>query len=181
MHGARTCLPEAKTKSSQVCFDCARLLPETHRAFTESSMGSSASPAFSVRCYCGAVALDASAAPRGIVNCHCGQCRRLSGAAFTTWVSFRSTSILITGNESLTAFPVTTNVTRHFCRVCGSHVFTSDIRLPKVLGVPAGVIAGAPLTTPSAHYFVSHKASWHAICDGLPRFGGESGVEPPAA
>jgi hypothetical protein len=144
-------------------------------------MNTSDSQIISASCYCGAVNLDARATPRSVINCHCGQCRRLSGAAFTSWVSFPKESILVTGNESLSSFQVTANVTRHFCGVCGSHVFTSDIRLPKILGVPAGLLEGAPLTPPSAHYFVGHKASWHAICDGQPQFGGESGVQPSAA
>lgn len=144
-------------------------------------MSSATSSLVSVRCYCGAVTLEASAPPSSIVNCHCGQCRRLSGSAFTSWVSFPKASITVTGNEPLTLFPVTTNVTRHFCRVCGSHVFTSDTRLPKILGVPAGVVEGAQLSPPRAHYFVGHKAAWHAICDGQPQFDGEPGVQPPAA
>jgi hypothetical protein len=144
-------------------------------------MSSPISPALSLRCYCGAVTIEVQANPKGIVNCHCGQCRRLSGNAFTSWVSFPKQGIQTTGNEPLTAFAVTANVTRHFCRVCGSHVFTSDVRLPQVLGVPAGVIEGAPLSRPAAHYFVGHKAPWHSICDGQAQFGGESGVEPSAA
>ena len=135
----------------------------------------------SARCYCGAVALCSEAAAQGVVHCHCGQCRRLSGAAFTTWVSLPKPAVHLSGTESLVAFNATSNVTRHFCKVCGSHVFTEDRRYTKVLGVPAGIIEGQLSLEPKAHYFVSHKAAWHAISDGLPQFGGESGVEPTAA
>lgn len=133
---------------------------------------------FSIRCYCTAVTLQADAPPRSVVHCHCGQCRRLSGAAFTTWASFAATALVRTGEEPLSRFQVTPNVTRHFCRVCGSHVFSADLRLPAILGVPAGALEGAALPAPSAHYFADHKSPWLALCDGLPRFGGESGVEP---
>ena len=135
-------------------------------------------PVFSVRCHCAAVSLQVEAEPKSVVNCHCGQCRRLSGAAFTTWVSFPGTAVRSTGDEPLSSFAVTPNVTRHFCRTCGSHVFTADSRLPGILGVPAGAVDGGPLNPPSAHYFVDDKAAWHAICDGQPRFGGESGMTP---
>lgn len=138
-------------------------------------------PTFSIRCYCAAVSLEAKAAPSSVVNCHCGQCRRLSGAAFTTWASFPRTAIATTGEEPLNSFQVTPNVTRYFCRVCGSHVFTADIRLPQILGVPAGALEGGSPCPPSAHYFVDSRAPWHTVCDGLPQFGGESGVEPTAA
>ncbi|MCY4752939.1 GFA family protein [Pelomonas aquatica] len=131
----------------------------------------------SVRCYCAAVSIAASAAPKSVVNCHCGQCRRLSGAAFSTWVSFPRSALAVTGREPLSAFQATANVRRHFCRNCGSHVFTEDLRLPQILGVPAGALEGQP-PPPSAHYFVDDKAAWHGLCDDLPRFGGESGMVP---
>ncbi|KQW46555.1 hypothetical protein ASD88_09150 [Pelomonas sp. Root662] len=115
------------------------------------------------------------------MHCHCGQCRRLSGAAFTTWVSFPKTAVVLTGQEPLSVFKVTENVTRHFCRVCGSHVFTTDARLPRTLGVPAGALDGDFPLAPTAHYFVDHKAIWHHLCDELPRFGGNSGTQPTPA
>jgi len=144
-------------------------------------MDSSNPPTFAIRCYCVAVSLTAAAAPRSVVNCHCGQCRRLSGAAFTTWASFPRSAIATTGDEPLHSFQVTPNVTRYFCRVCGSHVFSADVRLPTILGVPMGALEGEPLGPPSAHYFIDHKAPWQAVCDGLPQFGGESGMTPSAA
>ena len=129
-------------------------------------------------CYCGAARFRFASAAASVVHCHCGQCRRLSGAAFTTWVSVAKESLALSGATALTAFRVTDNVTRHFCSVCGTHVYTEDLRLPGVLGVPAGAIDGALPAMPTAHYFVSDKAPWHTIADGLRQFGGESGVEP---
>ncbi|CAM3917728.1 GFA family protein [Roseateles saccharophilus] len=137
---------------------------------------------FSIRCYCSAVSLQADAPPTSVVHCHCGQCRRLSGAAFTTWVSFPRAALATGSHEALSAFRATPNVRRHFCRICGCHVFSEDARLPTILGVPAGALGdGSPELRPSAHYFVDHRAAWHALGDELPRFGGESGVEPSAA
>ena len=134
----------------------------------------------SARCFCGAAAVRCEAAAKGVVHCHCGECRRLSGAAFTTWVSLPREAVHLSGTDSLVAFNATPNLTRHFCKVCGSHVFTADRRYPKILGVPAGIIDGRLPAEPTAHYFVSHKAAWHVIGDQRPQFGGESGVEPLA-
>jgi hypothetical protein len=129
-------------------------------------------------CYCGAVRLRLDAAPTSVVHCHCSQCRRLSGAAFTTWVSVSKESLALSGAAALTAFRVTDDVTRHFCKVCGAHIYTEDARLPAVQGIPAGAIDGGLPATPTAHYFVGDKAPWHTIADGLRQFGGESGGEP---
>jgi len=134
----------------------------------------------SARCYCGASALQIEAAARSVVNCHCGQCRQLGGSAFTTWVSYLKSAVQASPATSMVAFQATTNVTRHFCGVCGSHLYTEDVRYPKIVGVPAGVVQG-PVPLPTAHYFVDHKAAWHTINDGLPQFGGPSGFEATVA
>ena len=144
-------------------------------------MSNSEHPSISAACYCGAVKVCSAAERQSIVHCHCGECRRLSGAAFTTWVSVPRQAVSISGEASLSSFQVTPNVTRHFCKVCGSHVYSTDLRLPKIAGLPAGVIEGGLLALPQAHYFVGHKAKWHTISDALPQFGGESGAEPTAA
>jgi hypothetical protein len=136
------------------------------------------SPALTARCCCGAAALRSSVPHKGVIHCHCNQCRRQSGAAFTTWVSLLREATAIDGEDMLLSHEVSANGSRHFCKRCGSHLFTVDRRYPKVLGVPAGVVDDPSSLVPSGHYFVSHKAPWHEISDGLPQFGGESGFEP---
>ena len=133
--------------------------------------------ATTARCFCRAVTLRFSAAAKGVINCHCGECRRLSGSAFTTWAAFACDRVMIDGIAALTAFDVTPNVRRHFCRHCGSHAYTADRRHPGLLGVPAGLIEGLDLPQPSAHFFVDHRAAWSDINDAMPKFGGELGHE----
>ena len=87
----------------------------------------------------------------------------------------------LAGQEAVSQYSATSNVLRHFCKNCGSHVYTFDARAPEIVGVPAGVIEGELLKQPKAHYFVHHKAAWHTIGDSLRQFGGESGFEPTAA
>ncbi len=41
-------------------------------------------------CLCGEVRYRAEADPFRVVHCHCGACRRLSGAAFLTFVAFKA-------------------------------------------------------------------------------------------
>jgi hypothetical protein len=165
----------------------AQMLGENLQKSTDNTLGSSAAAMSKSKavivfasCYCSAVSLTSEGGVQSVVHCHCGQCRRLSGSAFTTWVSLAKSQVQIIGVENLAMFKATSNVTRHFCKNCGSHVCTADGRLPNVLGVPAGIIKSA-LPLPKAHYFVSHKAVWQEINDALPQFGGESGFEPNAA
>lgn len=129
-------------------------------------------------CFCGAVNLRFEGGISRVVNCHCGQCRRLSGAAFTTWVSVDRKALTVLGEDMLSRFAATANVTRHFCKNCGAHVFTAGIRYPDIVGIPAGIIMEGGFLEPSAHYFVSDKIAWFDIADDKPQFGGESGFEP---
>lgn len=128
-------------------------------------------------CYCGRVRLRFDTAPQSVIHCHCGQCRRLSGGAFTTWISVARSALQIEGAEHLQAFDATANVTRHFCRTCGTHVYTGDRRLPEVAGLPAGVVDDGRVVTPQAHYFVDDRTPWHVPDDGLPWYGGATGYE----
>jgi len=128
-----------------------------------------AAPAVSARCHCSAVVLQAPALPDAVIHCHCGLCRRLSGAAFTTWVSVRRAAMRLDGADALIAYAATANVTRHFCKVCGVHVYTSDARWPGVAGVPAGIVDGTLPAAPKAHAFCGDQADWHTIGDALPR------------
>lgn len=129
-------------------------------------------------CYCGAVTVEVAAALRPPVNCHCGQCRRLSGAAFTTWITARQESVVLSGGHRLTRFAPTPRLLRHFCAVCGSHVFTTDARLPGTWGFPAGLFPGDQVSTPASDWFVSDKAPWYALAGGTKCYGGPDGTEP---
>jgi hypothetical protein len=133
-----------------------------------------------VRCHCHAAEVSFDNSPRGAIHCHCGQCRSQSGAAFTTWVIVPGSPALQAGAEAVGTFNATANTVRHFCEVCGSHLYTTDVRYPNSVGVPAGAMVGSMELVPTGHYFVDDKAPWHVISDGLPQSGGRSGFEPIA-
>ena len=135
-------------------------------------------PTAHASCYCGRVRLRFEGAPESVVHCHCTQCRRLSGCAYTTWVSVARKGLHIEGEPSLQDHAATANVTRHFCRHCGTHLYTSDRRYPAIAGIPAGVLAPEVAVQPQGHYYVEDKAPWCDWGDALPHFGGPSGFEP---
>lgn len=131
------------------------------------------------RCYCGAVKFEVVRPIESLIHCHCTMCRSLTGAAFTTWVSVALERFhYVDGEEYLQTYPVSPHVDKRFCRICGTGVSYLDARYPGILGIPAGVIQLPLGQQPSAHYFVSDKATWLHICDDLPQFGGASGFEP---
>jgi hypothetical protein len=103
----------------------------------------------------------------------------LTGAAFTTWLSVPAEHFdLLSGDQLLMPYQATENVIRHFCRHCGTHVFSRDRRNPEILGLPLGIVAEPHGITPNGDYFSSDKAQWAHLFPGIPHFGGPSGFEP---
>lgn len=147
-------------------------MPTSSNAHSESAQAS---------CFCGAASLTVPLPLRPPIHCHCSQCRRLSGAAWTTWVSVPKAAVAIQERQALRSFAATANVTRHFCGQCGTHVFTADARMPNVLGIPAGILPTECVPKAKGHYFVSDKAAWATLPEGKPCFGGPTGMEPLSA
>jgi hypothetical protein len=112
-------------------------------------------------CYCGAVSVTAPSPLRRPGNCHCGECRRLSGAAFTTWITAPRDQVVVDNPDRLTVFSPSPHLQRSFCRQCGSHVFTADARLPMVYGFPAGLFEGEAIEAPDKDCFLEDKAPWY--------------------
>lgn len=112
------------------------------------------------------------------INCHCGQCRRLSGAAFSTWLTAPSDACTFPELSLLTAYQASEHCTRHFCKVCGGHLFTRDARMPEHVGFPAGAFPDAEVPAIRAEYFTDDKAPWcKAVQAGAAQHGGISGYE----
>lgn len=123
------------------------------------------------RCLCEAIVyrIDGELGP--VFNCHCSKCRRWHGAAFRTRASIeRSQFTWVSGEELLSRYKSSDNVTKTFCSVCGSNLASFYENNPDVVGIALGGIEGDPGTRPLANIFVGSKAPWYEICDGLPQF-----------
>ena len=130
-------------------------------------------------CLCGAVRFRALPPSRFCAHCHCGNCRRAHGAAFVTWVGFPRAQLQITvGGDSLVEYETETGATRSFCGRCGSTLLYAGPRWDGEIHVARACIDGPIDRLPGGHVYVDHHAEWWSIEDDLPRFGGETGMEP---
>ena len=122
-------------------------------------------------CLCGSVRFKISGEISNIVNCHCSQCRKAQGTAFATNGVVDKMDFVITKGESeLKAYPLSTVQTRYFCRHCGSPIMSSNITVPGKVRIRLGTIESDITERPGAHIFVSSKANWNEIADGLPQY-----------
>jgi hypothetical protein len=134
---------------------------------------------FTGGCLCGAVRFEARPPSRFCAHCHCGNCRRAHGAAFVTWAGFpRDRVRIVEGEETLADYRTDTGATRSFCGRCGTTMFYRGPRWEGELHVALAAINGPIDRAPASHVYVDHHAEWWTIDDGLPCYGGESGMEP---
>jgi len=120
-------------------------------------------------CLCGGVRFEIDErAIQVINNCHCANCRKVSGAAFGTFVHVpRSAFRWLTGVELVAAYESSPGIERAFCKVCGSRMPQSPDWERHVI-VPAGVLDEDPGMKPEINIFTKSKAPWYTIADGLP-------------
>ena len=131
------------------------------------------------RCECGKVRYEVDAEISDFSHCHCSQCRRLHGAAFTSFGGIaRDRFRYLSGEADLACYASSDTTDRIFCAVCGSNILVDYKPEPDVLyitlgtvdGITLGTVDGDPICPPAYHQFVGSKAPWHEICDDLRQY-----------
>lgn len=130
-------------------------------------------------CLCGAVRFEVSLPSLFCAHCHCTQCRRAHGAAFVTWFGVdRNQLSVLSGKGNLLRYESSEHGSRFFCRQCGSALFFESTKRPDQADVVLANMRGPIDRDPELHVYVNDRAPWVVIGDDLPRFGGDSGLEP---
>ena len=120
-------------------------------------------------CFCRAVSYAVADEFSYALNCHCSNCRRTTGAAFKPFAGIARHQFSITrGEDDLMIHGDAAGHDAH-CRKCGSLLY-SVVREGAFIHVAMGTLVDDPSIRPTAHIFVSSKASWFAITDGLPQY-----------
>jgi hypothetical protein len=127
---------------------------------------------FSGRCLCGAVSYRSGAAPIMAGHCQCDDCRRSSGTGHCTHVSVPAAAFTVTG--ALTFFDRAADsgnvVSRGFCPVCGSAIYSKNSGFPDLAFVRASSMDDPEAIAPSMVVFTSRAPSWDLVDPRLPSF-----------
>jgi len=125
-------------------------------------------------CHCGAVRFTLeSAHPYPFNLCYCSICRKTAGGGgFAINLGGSYETLAIEGKENLRVYqamvqypgetaPHQSPGQRHFCAICGSHLWMWDPRWPDLVHPLASAI-DTPLPVPPArtHLLLDSKASW---------------------
>ncbi|WP_220757445.1 GFA family protein [Shewanella colwelliana] len=123
------------------------------------------------QCLCGEISIKVNGPITDIIHCHCSLCRKNSGTAYATngFIN-RADFEIVAGAESLTTFSFKPGRNRHFCRRCGSPVFSSNKQDPNRLRIRLGILDSDISEKPASHNFVTSKASWDDLDANLPRY-----------
>ncbi|MBV1911708.1 MAG: GFA family protein [Kangiellaceae bacterium] len=129
-------------------------------------------------CLCERVSYEISGELGPIFNCHCSKCRRWHGAAFRTRASIDISQFnIVTGRDNLTEYASSDNVSKYFCKNCGSPLHSTYKDRPNIIGIPLGALEGVGDSVPLANIFTDSKATWYEITDELPRYPSWPGSE----
>ncbi len=122
-------------------------------------------------CLCGSVRYEIDGELGEFGYCHCRSCRKASGSAHAANAPVeRGRFRLLSGGDTLREYESSPGKLRAFCAACGSPIYAYLTATPDVLRIRLGSL-DTPLTAePRAHTWVSDKAAWDRIADGLPQF-----------
>jgi hypothetical protein len=110
-------------------------------------------------CQCGSIRAETRGAPRFVANCHCRDCRKATGAAFSTWVGF-SNDRLRWLTELPAYFASSPGVKRGFCPVCGTPLSYEGDKWPGETHLLIGIFDDPAAFTPRGDVFVDEALPW---------------------
>lgn len=122
-------------------------------------------------CHCGQVEYESTGKVMRFVNCHCEDCRKVSGAAFSSSLVVEAGGFSVTkGEDKLTAYESSPGKFRCFCKNCGSPIVARMNYKPEIVIIRAGVLDQLGDEKPTAHIWVCAKAPWCDINDDLQQY-----------
>lgn len=125
---------------------------------------------YSGSCLCGKVSYTYSGELNEVSMCHCSQCRKAQGSAFVAVCPVESDKLVFSGENNIQKFQSTAGKYRAFCGECGSPLYSAREDLPEVKRLRIGTLDQQIKPDNRYHKFVSYKADWFDITDGLPKF-----------
>lgn len=106
-------------------------------------------------CLCGAVSCSGGVTIKMTMNCHCTDCRKVTGAAYGTLLFMAEDELTISGELQSYHHKSDrgSDLTKLFCGICGSQMFTRNSARPGLIGVRAGQIDQTELIQPGANLY----------------------------
>lgn len=125
-------------------------------------------PTYEGGCLCGQVRWRATAAPANVRVCHCRLCQLATGGPFFARAIFLAADFAWSGKT--TGWNSSPRLVRRSCARCGTPMFAEPNDPPARIGVSIVTADDRHALTPEVHIWVSGKADWLSLEDGLPQY-----------
>lgn len=134
-------------------------------------------------CLCGAVRYASRAEPGMTGHCYCTDCRKSSGTDHCTHVMLPKDGFSVTGELRFYDRPADSGnmVSRGFCPVCGSPVYSTNAAMPGHVFLRASSLDDPEAARPGLVVYASRAASWSRLDPALPAFPEMPQGGPPQA
>jgi hypothetical protein len=128
---------------------------------------------FSGGCLCGRIRYKVTGDPVRMAICHCDDCRKATGAAFTTNIFVKTDDlILLQGVPKQYQHPAESGstMTKEFCPDCGSQLFGYSSRGAGVKHVKVGTIDDASFVKPQLEVYTVRKLPYVRLQEGIDHY-----------
>lgn len=120
-------------------------------------------------CLCGAVEYEIKDDLIYSGYCHCSECRRWTGAPFSSTGGVKDVDFKLNKGEPLLAsFRKGENSKSYFCTICSSNLY-GEVPEYNMIYVMLGTLFEEPALKPQWHIFTGSKVDWFNISDDLPQ------------
>ncbi len=122
-------------------------------------------------CLCGRISYEISQELSDFGYCHCRSCQKASGSAHGANAGVHRRCLTISDPQALLKeFESSPGKIRAFCAHCGSPILAYLKASPELVRIRLGTLDSRFTKRPKAHTFVSDKADWDKLDDGIPQF-----------
>ncbi|MGD9511090.1 MAG: GFA family protein [Geminicoccaceae bacterium] len=130
-------------------------------------------------CLCGAIRFRTLTEPLTANYCHCESCRRHTGSAAASFVSFPRNAVEWSGKERV-RYRSSPPVVRSFCGRCGSPLAYEHDDAAEQIDLYLGAFDNPAEFPPRKHTHCRERVAWFDTTDHAPRYqaGSDSGEAP---
>jgi len=132
----------------------------------------STNPIHHGHCLCGKITYKVSGVPKIVAHCHCEDCQRLTGSGHLSGAMYSIEHFQLSGEvgEYKLKLQNKTEVTRIFCRNCGSPILGKNSDMPGFVTVTLGTLDDSTEFEPEVIIFSRNKKKWDIMSDSLTVF-----------
>jgi len=112
-------------------------------------------------CLCGDVSFTYKSEPGMFLMCHCTDCQKSTGSPVASIIIVPEDDFSVNGSTS--SYKCEAKVTRSFCKICGSQIFSRIESAPGVVAIKTGVLDEQPNIKPNLVCWTKSKPNWFEI------------------